>query len=72
MSKTYLYNRSPVPESSPKQNIGIGKQAFLERDDNELTAFEAISEELPDVLCVLQVESGVNLVENVHGSRLEL
>lgn len=69
---THLNNTCPIPEPSFEQHVGIGKQTFFQRNHDELTAFEPISEQLTDMLRMLQVESGVDLVEDVHWCRFEL
>lgn len=55
-----------------KKNVGVGEESLLETDDDELRPFESVSEELTNVLSVRQIQSGVDLVEDVHGSGLEL
>lgn len=37
---TYLDDGSSIPEPGLEEDIGIGKQALFERDDDKLTAFE--------------------------------
>lgn len=55
-----------------EKNVSVGEEALLERDDDELGALEAVAEELADVLRVAQVESRINLVQDVHRRGLEL
>lgn len=69
---THLDNRRAVPEPSLEQDVGIGEQALFERDDDKLTAFESVLEQLTDMLRVLQIQCCVDLIENVHWGRLEL
>ena len=69
---TYLDDGGTIPESGLEEDIGIGKQALFERDDDKLTAFESVFEKLSDVLGMLQIEGRINLVKNVHRCRLEL
>lgn len=67
-----LDDGSSVSEARPEEHVRVREEALLERDDDELRALEARSEQLPDVLRVRQVEGGVNLVQNVHRRGLEL
>jgi hypothetical protein len=53
MWKTYLDDGSTIPKSGLEQDIGICKQAFFERDDDKLTAFESVLEQLTDMLGML-------------------
>ena len=63
---------SAVAETRAEENVGVGEETLLERDDYELCAAEACAEERADVLRVGQVERGVDLVEYVHRRWLEL
>lgn len=72
MKATDLDNTCTVPKPRSEQDIGVRKQSFLERNDNKLTAFESVAEELTNVLSVLQIKCRVDFVENVHRSRFEL
>jgi hypothetical protein len=67
-----LDNRRAVAEFGLEQDIRVCEETFLQRNDNELRAFESRSEELANVLGMGQIEGGVDLVEDVHGCRLEL
>ena len=69
---TYLDDGGTIPEPGLEEDIGIGKQALFERDDDKLTAFESVFEKLSNMLGMLQIESRINFVENVHWCRLEL
>jgi hypothetical protein len=55
-----------------EEDVGVGEEAFLKRDDDELAALEAVPEELADVLRVREIQRGVDLVEDVHRRRLKL
>jgi hypothetical protein len=55
-----------------EQHVRVREESFLETDDDELGSLEAITEEGTDVLGVRQVEGGVDLIEDVHRSGLEL
>lgn len=52
--------------------VGILEHAILERHNNELRSLESGLDQATDILRVRQVESGVDLVENVHWRWLEL
>ena len=67
-----LNHTRPISKPRPKQHVRIREKALLERDDDELGAAEARAEEVAYVLSVREVECGVDLVEDVHGRRLEL
>ena len=54
---------SVIAEPRAEEHVGVGEEALLERDDDELRA---------DVLGVGQVERGVDLVEDVHRRWFEL
>lgn len=70
--KTHLNDTRSIPESRLEQHIGIGKESLLETDNDKLAALEAIAKQLADMLRVLQIECGVDFVENVHGRGFEL
>src|SRR5690348_15210748 len=59
-------------EAGAEDAVGILEHAVLETNDNELGALEARLDEAADVLRMRQVECCVDLVQNVHGRRLEL
>lgn len=61
-----------VAETSAEEYVGVGEQAFLQRNDDELAAREARLEQLTDVLRVRKVQGGINLVQDVHRCRFEL
>lgn len=47
-----LNNTSTVSESRAKEDVGVGEEALLERDDDELRTAETRAEERADVLRV--------------------
>ena len=47
-----LHNTSTVSESRAKEDVGVGEEALLERDDDELRTAETRAEERSDVLRV--------------------
>lgn len=51
-----------VHELHLEQHVSVLKQPFLEADHDELRVLEVLSDHLPDVLGVRQVQGGVNLV----------
>lgn len=59
-------------EPRPEDAVGILEHAVLERDDDELGALETCLDQATNVLCMRQIQSGINLVQDVHGSGLEL
>lgn len=67
-----LDSTGPIRKPRPKDPICILEHAILQTDDDELGALESSLDQSTDVLCVRQIQSGVNLIENVHGSWLEL
>jgi hypothetical protein len=70
--RSSLYNRRPITEFCAEEHIGIRKKAFFKRNDDELRAFEPRAEQLTDMLGMGQVQGCVNLIQNIHGCRLEL
>jgi len=69
---TYFNNACTVSELSPEQHVGIIKQAVLQTDHNKLRILEPILEQLPDMLGMGEIESGIDFVQNVHWSGFEL
>lgn len=53
--------RDAVDKLGPEQNVGIGKHALLERDNDELRVGEVRLDHAPDVLCMAQVQRCVHL-----------
>lgn len=62
-----LNHTRTIHESCPENAVGVCEHAVLQTDDDELTAAEARADQTTDVLGVRKIESGVNLVKNVHG-----
>jgi hypothetical protein len=56
-----------VHKPCPENAVRVRKHAVLQTDDDELAAAEARADQATDVLGVREIESGVDLVENVHG-----
>lgn len=56
-----------IHEPRPENAVRVRKHAILQTDDDELTAAEARADQATDVLGVGEIESGVDLVEDVHG-----
>lgn len=56
-----------VHEPCPENAVRVREHAVLQTDDDELTAAEACADQATDVLGVGEIESGVDLVEDVHG-----
>jgi hypothetical protein len=61
-----LNNTCAFTESRSKDPIGILEHAIFQTDDDELTALEPRFDEPANVLCVGQIQSSIDLVENVH------
>lgn len=56
-----------IHEPRPENAVRVREHAVLQTDDDELTAAEARADQATDVLSVREIESGVDLVKNVHG-----
>ena len=56
-----------IHKPHPENAVGICEHAILQTNDDELTAAESRANEPANVLGVREIESGVDLVENVHG-----
>ena len=69
---TDLDDTRTVPKPRPEEYIRVREQPLFEGYDDELAPLEPITEELANMLCMLQVQRCVDLVENVHWRRLEL
>ena len=62
--------RSIVEESHLVEHVGVLKEALFETDDDELAALEIFLDHEANVLRVMQVQSRVNLIEDVERGRL--
>ena len=69
--QTLHYART-LTEPRAEDPICILKHAILQTDHNELTPLEARLDQPTDILCVAEVERGIDLVEDVHWCRFEL
>lgn len=67
-----LHHTCALAEPRPKDAVRVLEHAVLERHDNELRPFEPRLDQAANVLRVRQVQRGVDLVQDVHGRRLEL
>ena len=67
-----LHDAGALAEPRLEDPVRVLKHAVLETDDDELRPLEARLDQAADVLRVREVERGVDLVEYVHGRRLEL
>ena len=67
-----LYNTRTLTESRPEYPVRVLKHAILQTDDDELTSLEPRLDESTNVLGMGQIESGIDLVQNVHRSRFAL
>ena len=67
-----LNDRGTIAEAGAEEDVGVREETFLEGNDDELRALEAVAEQLPDVLRVREVERRVDFVEDVHWRGLEL
>ena len=56
-----------IHEPRSEDAVGICEHAVLQTDDDELTAAESRANESANVLGVREIESGVDLIKNVHG-----
>lgn len=55
-----------------EDSVGVLKHAVLETDDNELRTLEPCLNETTNVLRMREIQSSVNLVENIHWRGFEL
>jgi len=62
--------RSVVEESHLVEHVGVLKEALFETDDDELAALEIFLDHEANVLRVMQVQSRVDLIEDVERGRL--
>jgi hypothetical protein len=67
-----LHDTRTIAEARPEKDIGIRKQPLLQGHHDELRTLEPCTEQLADVLCMRQIEGGVDLIEDVHWCWLEL
>ena len=67
-----LNNTSAIHEPRPEYPVRILEHAILERHHDELRSMEPRLDQPTDILRVREVQGGVDLVQNVHGCRLEL
>lgn len=67
-----LNHACSVAKPCTEDAIGILKHAVLETDNDELRALEPGLDQTTNVLCVREIQGGIDLVQDVHGSRLEL
>ena len=56
-----------IHEPCPENPVRVREHAILQADHDELTAAEARTDQATNVLGVGKIESGVDLVENIHG-----
>lgn len=59
-------------EFNLEKDVCIPKHSLLQRDYKELRLREVLLYHFANVLRVLKIKSGVDLIENVQGSRLVL
>jgi hypothetical protein len=67
-----LHHTCALAEARLEDAVGVLEHAVLQTDHDKLRALEARLDQATNVLCMRQVQRGVDLVENVHGRRLEL
>ena len=65
-------NARSITESCPKDPIGILKHAILQRDDDELRTMKPCLYQSTNILCMREIKSSINFIQNVHWCRLEL
>lgn len=67
-----LYDARAFAEPGSEDSVGILEHAVFQTDDNELRALEPSLDQTPYILRVREVQSGVNLIQDVHRCRFEL
>merc|ERR1719424_1692124 len=60
-----------IHKACSEKDVGVVEHAFLQRDDDKLGMRKVCAYHVADVLCVAEIESRVNLIQDVHRARLE-
>jgi hypothetical protein len=67
-----LNSTSSIRKPRPENPICVLEHAILQTDDDELGTFEPSLDQAADILCMRQIQSSIDLIENVHGRWFEL
>ena len=71
LSECASHSALPIDKFGAENDIGIVKHSLLERDHKELGVLEVILEHAANVLSMAQIQSSVDLIQNVHRRGLE-